>query len=400
MVRIGEEVAEKLHIIRPKMWVEKIIRPKYACTFCEGSGDEGRPAVRIADVPESIIPKSIVTPGLLSFIIENKFVDHLPYYRQEKRFERIGIRISRQNMSNWQISAYEKIKPIIELFKESIRGGPVIYMDETPVQVLNEPGRENARKSYMWLTRGGPPDKPVLLYTYKETRGSEHINELTKGFKGYLQTDGYRAYDTALEGNNDIIHVGCMAHVRRKFIEAGRLSKKAGSAQEALTFIRKLYVIEDKLRNKELLEEEFIIVRRQQAEPVLEEFKGWLLKRKMQVPPSLKLGKAIEYALHEWPKLIRYLECSHLTPDNNISERAIRPFVVGRKNWLFGGSPSGMTSSCGMYSLIETAKHNGLNPNDYLIKVFEDAPRIKNPDQWDTLLPWNISNNGRKLLYS
>jgi transposase len=392
MVRIGEETSERLQVILPKMWVERIIRPKYACKFCEGSGDEDKPAVRIADIPVSIIPKSIVTPGLLAFIIVNKFVDHLPYYRQEKRFERIGIHLSRQNMSNWQQAAFEKIKPLIKLLKEHIRGGPVINMDETPVQVLNEPGRSDTSKSYMWLTRGGFPDKPAFLYSYRETRGSNHIRELTEGFKGYLQSDGYRAYETALEGNENIIHVGCMAHARRKFYEASKVSKKAGSAEEAMKFIRKLYTIEDTLRSEGLDENEFISKRKEQAKPVLKKFKIWLDKRSLQVPPSLKLGEAIKYTLNEWPRLIRYLESSYLTPDNNVSERAIRPFVLGRKNWLFSGSPLGAESSCAMYSLIETAKHNSLNPNDYLLKVFEDAPLIKSAEEWEALLPWNLKD--------
>lgn len=222
MIRIGEEISEKLQVIPPKMWVERIVRPKYACKACEGSGDEDKPAVRVADVPAAIVPRSIVTPSLLSFIIVNKFVDHLPYYRQEKRFERIGIHISRQNMSNWQQAAFEKIAPLIECLKEHICSGPVINMDETPVQVMQEPERKNTSKSYMWLTRGGPPEKPVLLYTYRETRGSRHITELLTGFSGYLQTDGYEAYETAISGNNSIIHVGCMAHARRKFHEAAK----------------------------------------------------------------------------------------------------------------------------------------------------------------------------------
>lgn len=392
MVRIGEEVSERVHIIKPKMWVEKIIRPKYACKYCEGSGDEEKPAVRIAKAPENIIPKSIVTPGLLAFIIVNKFVDHLPYYRQEKRFERIGIHISRQNMSNWQMASYERIKPLVELYKKEIRGGPVINMDETPLQVLGEEGRKNTSKSYMWLTRGGKPERPVFLYSYRETRGSQHVEELIEGFKGYLQSDGYGGYDKALEGKEDIIHVGCMAHARRKFYEASKVSKKAGSAQEAIKYIRKLYVIERKLRDEELDEGEFLRRRKEEAEPVLEDFKKWLDKRSDMVPPSLKLGEAIRYTLNEWPKLIRYLESYYLTPDNNVSERAIRPFVIGRRNWLFSGSPEGAESSCAMYSLIETAKANGLNPDDYLLKVFERAPLIKTSEEWEGLLPWNIGD--------
>ena len=388
--RIGEEVSERLEVIQPRMWVKRIIRPKYACRACEGSGDEEKSAVRIAPAPESIIPKSIVSPGLLSFIITNKFVDHLPYYRQEGRFERIGVHISRQNMSNWQQAAYEKIRPLVELLKHHIRTGPVINMDETPVQVLGEEGRKDTQKSYMWLARGGPPDKPALLYSYRETRGSEHIKEILSGYAGYLQTDGYGAYETALKENPDIIHVGCMAHARRKFDEAAKVSQKAASAAEALKHIRGLYRLESELRAMNLSQEEFLRLRQEKAGPLLTAFRGWLEKRAPQVPPSLALGKAISYTLKEWPKLVRYLDCAELTPDNNAAENAIRPFVLGRKNWLFSGSPSGAESSCAMYSLIETAKHNGLNPQEYLLKVFESAPLIRRDEDWTRLLPWNI----------
>lgn len=198
LTRISEETSEKLHVIPPKIWVERIVRPKYACKACEGSGDEENPAARIVGVRPAIIPKSIATPSLLSFIIVNKFIDHLPYYRQEKRFERIGIHISRQNMSNWQQAAFEKLESLIECLKEHIHSGPVINMDETPVQVMGEPERKNTSQSYMWLARGGPPKRPALLYSYRETRSSRHIKELLTRFSGYLQTDGYEAYETAI----------------------------------------------------------------------------------------------------------------------------------------------------------------------------------------------------------
>lgn len=390
LVRIGEETSERLQIIIPKMWVEKTIRPKYACRNCEGSGDEDKPAVRIAPQPANIIPKSIVSPGLLSFIITNKFVDHLPYYRQEGRFARMGIQISRQNMSNWQQMAFTKIRPLLDLLKEHIKSGPIINMDETPVQVLGEEGRKNTQKSYMWLARGGPPGQPTFLYSYRETRAAKYARELLDGFTGYLQTDGYKGYTSALKKNEAIIHVGCMAHARRKFDEAAKVSKKACSANEALKYFRNLYRIEKELRAMNLDEDEFLSMRRKQVEPVLEAFKSWLEKRILQVPPSLTLGKAISYTLHEWPKLIRYLDSVHLTPDNNVSENAIRPFVIGRKNWLFSGSPEGAESSCAMYSLIETAKQNGLNPYEYLLKIFESAPLSETPEDWKKLLPWNI----------
>ena len=164
LVRIGEEVSERIKVIPEQMWVERTVRPKYACKACEGSGDEDKLAVRIAPAVPAIIPKSIVTPELLAFLLVNKYVDHLPFYRQEKRFERIGISISRQDMSNWQRQAFEAVKILLELMKEHLKTGSVMQMDETRVQVHNEPDRPDIRNSYMWLARGGPPGKPVILY--------------------------------------------------------------------------------------------------------------------------------------------------------------------------------------------------------------------------------------------
>jgi len=391
--RIGEEVSEKLQIIPPRIWVDRTIRPKYACKSCEGTADEDSPAVIIAPPEPTIIPKGIVTPGLLAFLMVNKYVDHLPFYRQEKRFERMGAHISRQNMSNWQRKAHEALLPLLELLKTHIKSGPVLQMDETTVQVLNEPGRDNSQKSYMWLARGGPPGQPAVYYEYHPTRASKYAKQFLTGFKGYLQTDGYQGYKTAVDGNEDIYLVGCFAHARRKFFEADKASKKSKSALEGIKHIKKLYAIENDLRSKELSPEDFLEQRKSQTEPVLQKFKQWLDKRVVNTLPESAVGKAIHYALNQWDYLVRYLDSPYLTPDNNASENAIRPFVLGRKNWLFSGNPKGADSSCGMYSLIETAKQNGLNPFDYLHHVFSEAPRVQDNAGWEALLPWNLNED-------
>ncbi len=391
--KIGEEISEKLHVIPPRIWVERIVRLKYACGTCEGTADEDVPAVKIAPPEPSIIPKGIVTSGLLAFLMVNKYVDHLPFYRQEKRFERMGAWISRQNMSNWQKKAFEGLLPLFELLKTHIKSGPVLQMDETTVQVLNEPGRDNKQKSYMWLARGGPPGQQAVYYEYHPTRASEHAKNFLTGFKGYLQTDGYQGYKTAVEGNPDIHLVGCFAHARRKFFEADKASKKSKSALEGIKHIKKLYALEKDLRSKKLSPEGFLEQRKSKAEPILDAFKQWLDKRAENVLPESALGKAVHYGLNQWNYLIRYLESPYLTPDNNGSENAIRPFVLGRKNWLFSGNPKGADSSCGMYSLIETAKQNNLNPYDYLHYVFSKAPFINNEQEWEAILPWNLKED-------
>jgi len=263
-------------------------------------------------------------------------------------------------------------------------------MDETPVQVMGEEGRSDTQKSYMWLACGGPPGKPVVLYEYRETRGGYHAREILEGYRGYLQTDGYPGYDAAIQGLPGIIHVGCFAHARRKFFEASKATKKPQSAEEGVKFIRKLYGLEDRLREENLSEKDFLAERKKQAEPILASFRAWLNKRDNEVMRSSLLGQAVVYTLKQWDKLAAYLESPYLTPDNNACENAIRPFVLGRKNWLFSKSPKGAESSCGMYTLIETAKQNMIEPLKYLRELFEKAPCASSPEDWDRLLPWNI----------
>lgn len=264
LVKIGEERSERLQVIPAKIYVEVTVRPKYACRTCEGSGDEDKPVFRCAPTPPSLLPGSITSPGLLAFIFINKFCDHLPYYRQEKAWERQDIFISRQNMSNWQLQVYEKLKILEGLMKEHLKKGPFIQMDETTARVFKESERRDDQKSYMWLARGGPVDKPVVLYQYYETRASIHVHDFISGYSGFLQTDGYQGYKTALEKHkkthphDEITHVGCFAHARRKFYEASVISKKSKSPEVALSFIRKLYKAESRLKEKNLTEEQFL----------------------------------------------------------------------------------------------------------------------------------------------
>jgi transposase len=276
--------------------------------------------------------------------------------------------------------------------KKQLQAGSVLQMDETPVQVMNENDRENTQKSYMWLARGGPPGKPVVLYEYRETRAASHIHSFLEGFTGFLQTDGYEGYSCALKSHPAITHVGCFAHARRKFFEASKVSKKAVTAEAGIKFIKSLYRIEIELRAGNLDDAAFVEKRKELCAPVLASFRKWLEEQSLIVLPSSLTGNAIGYTLKQWPLLSAYLGSPFLTPDNNASENAIRPFVIGRKNWLFCGSPDGAVSSCAMYSLIETAKQNSLNPHDYLSFLFEKAPLAKNEKDWISLLPWNCAS--------
>jgi len=390
LTKIGEEVSEKLGYIPEQVFVERHIRPKYACKACEGSGDEDKPAVRLAPVPPSIIPRSITSPSLLATIIIHKFVDHLPFYRQEVMFERLNIEVSRQDMSNWAIKVGLAVENLVNMLERTLLSSSFIQMDETTLQVLGEPARNNTSKSYMWLARGGPPGKQVILYRYHETRSAKHPAHFLADFKGHLQADGYEAYGSATEGRN-IVLVGCWAHARRKFDEASKASKEPRLALEALEKIRKLYVVEKELRSllnaKSISADDFMMQRQQVVEPLLAALHEWLMEQSAKVLPSSLVGKAIGYSLNQWEKLIRYLDRPEITPDNNACENAIRPFVLGRKNWLFSGSPLGARTSCNLYTLIETAKANGLKPWDYMNRICTELP-ITSPEYLHTLLPF------------
>jgi len=392
MSEISRESTERLNVIPEKIYVERHIYPKYACKSCEGSGDEEKPVIRKAPAEPSIIPGSIVTPGLLAFILMNKFVDHLPFYRQEKRFERIGAKISRQNMSNWAMKAYQQLGILKVLYKKALLSGTFLQMDETPVQVMNEEERSNTSKSYMWVARGGPPSNPVTLYEYYPRRNAAFINDFLEGYSGYLQADGFGAYEAADKINKNIFLIGCLAHIRRKLFEASKAGKKTGSAHQALSMIQKIYRVEKELRERDLSDPELLEEREKRVLPLLDNFSKWLEEKALTVRNTSKTGEAISYALKQWSKLIRYIQCPQASPDNNGAENAIRPFVVGRKNWLFSGSPKGAEASCFYYSLIETAKQNKIDPYSYLAYVFREVPRIKQPSEWEALLPWNYKD--------
>lgn len=394
--RIGEEVSKQLDIIPAKMQVIRHIRPKYVCKNCEGvEADE--PAVAIAPLPDQMIPKSIASPGLLAHVLTAKFVDALPFYRQEVQFKRLGIDLPRATMCGWAIKVADRCETLLEFLNKEIRSGPLINIDETTVQVMKEPGRSNRTKSYMWIFLGGDPDRPALVYQYHPTRSGDIVSEYLKGYKGYVQTDGYKGYDF-LDHNPDIIHMVCWSHARRNFVDVVKASGKRESvkgrksnAETAIDYIRRLYAIEKSTKEQGLDYYGIYEQRQKYSKPILEEFKGWLDKLSPRTPPKGLLGKAISYTLGQWNRLIHYIEDGRLRPDNNLVENAIRPFVVGRKNWLFSGHPNGAKASAALYSLIETAKANNLEPYSYLRYLFDKLPHANSEDDYIALLPNRVS---------
>jgi transposase len=395
--RIGEEISEQLNYIPAKLEVIRHIRPKYACKSCEGTETEGA-TVKIMPPPKQIIPKSIATAALLAYIMIAKFVDAMPFYRQEKQFSRLGYEISRSNMINWAIQLGKILKPLIELLKQSVLSGPLIQMDETTIQVLKEKDRAPTTKSYMWVLHGGTPKKPVIYFEYHPTRSAKVAQELLRNYQGVIQTDGYVGYDFIdYAPNKD--HVGCWAHARRKFSDVlkakGKYQKKkakSGHADQALDFIGQLYQIEKEAREKEFSDQKKFTIRQEKSKPILEAFHVWLKNIENKTPPKGLLGKAILYALNRWEQLILYVDHGFIPIDNNLAENTIRPFVIGRKNWLFCDTVPGAIANARLYSLIETAKANQLNPSEYLKLLFEQLPYAENDDQLTQLLPHNIKD--------
>ena len=361
--KIGEEVSEKLDIVPAKVRVIRHVRYKYACKGCEGVEDEGA-TVKIAPPAPELIPKGMATAGLVACIATAKYVDALPLYRQEKIFARHGIELSRSTMASWMVMASERCAALMDLLGRELLSGPLVNADETPVQVLKEPGRENTTQSYMWVFRGGTPGREVVLYRYSPTRSGEVPREILRGYRGYLQTDAFPAYNAFDKEGSDIVHAGCFAHARRNFVKVidarGKgAKKKTGSADIAVEYIRRLYEIEKYARERGLPPDEIRVLRQEKAKPVLEDFKTWMDERMRFTPPKGLLGKALNYALDNWPRLIRYLENGHIPIDNNMAENAIRPFVIGRNNWLFCGHPNGANAAATLYSLIETPHRDG-----------------------------------------
>jgi len=398
LVRIGEETCEKLSIIPPQIFVERHIRPQYACKRCEGSGDESRPSVRIAPMPEQLLPKSLANAALLAYLLTAKFVDGLPFYRIENILKRMSVELSRETMCTWamRIAQHRNMRRLMALLRSLLMKGPLIGCDETTLQVLNEPGRANTLKSFMWLLRGGPSGKPVLWFSYLPGRTTKWLQRFLRRFNGYFQSDGYSGYDE-IGRRKGIIHLGCWAHARRHFSDLLRVSPESEAAKNGLSLIGRLYEIERIAREKKLSPDQIFFLRQAEAKPVLDEIKSWLDQIAPEAAPRTALGIAVHYALGQWTKLIRYIDDGHVTIDNNLVENGIRPFVLGRKAWLFSGCPRGAHASATLFTLIENAKANGLEPYAYLRFLLENLNGSKTRAELTALLPQFVDPSALKM---
>lgn len=380
----------ELKIIPAQVVVVKHVRYVYACRRCEREG-VSTPIIT-APMPEPVIPGSPASPSALAHVMDQKYVQGLPLYRQEQEFRRMGIDLSRQTFANWMILASERwLTPLYKRMHKHLLQREILHADETTYQVLHEPGRDAHQESYLWLYRTGRGGPPIVLFDYQQTRSGEHPCRFLAGFTGYLHVDGYSGYEK-LPG---VTLVGCWAHARRKFDEALTAlpaSARAGSqAQIGLEYCNQLFAIERYI--KDAGPEERKAVRRSRSRPILDKFRTWLEENASHALPQSTLGKAISYCLNQWEKLTKFMEDGRLELDNNSSERVVKRFVIGRKGWLFANTSKGARASATIYSIVETALANGLHPRAYLTYLFEQLPNVDLEDSSviDGLLPWSTT---------
>jgi len=399
MEYIGSQKSEQLNYQPAIVSVIEHHCKKYVCPCCREKNKKDLAVtvpMKTAKRPADLIPKSIASNELLAQIVINKFCDHLPLYRQENIFKRYGVELSRKTMSEWMLKVGEAVIPLINLLQEKILEYDVAYSDETTVQVLNEPGRRAQSKSYMWCFLGGRPEEPVIIYQYHLTRKGSIAEEFFEGYSGALHCDGYGGYQKLI-ASKDIVGINCMAHVRRKFIEALPQGKEKGVSGYVVKELRKLYQIESRTKEISASAEVVYKMRQENAKPILLELKKYLDQKAQVVPPSSKVGEAIQYTRKRWNYLITYLEDGRYEIDNNRAERAIKPFVMGRKAWLFSNSPSGAHTSSRLFSLIETAKANDIEPLSYLLYIFDKLPTCCALEDYEALLPWRVKDKTKKL---
>ena len=376
--RIGEEITEQLKFIPAQLSVIQHVRPKYACKPCQET-------VRIAPLPTFILPKTNATPELLAHTIISKYADHIPLYRQAKIWERIEIDLPRSTLCSWLIDVSEICEPLVKLNQQEIIESNYIQADETPFQVLKEPGRKDTSQSYLWVYRS----EKSVVFDYQQNRSGYHAEAFLKGFKGYLQTDAYSGYHFIAK-NKDILSIGCMAHARRPFAQIAKLAKTEGLAVKALEYFKSLYAIESYARENQLDPNARYLLRNEKAPPILDEFKNWLHTNIIKLPKQHQLGKGMAYVLNHWESLTNYLKDGCLEIDNNKVENMICPLALGRKNFLFMGPPAGAKAGAIFYSLIATCIQNNVKPYEYFCTMLSKIRQCKTDDNYRLLLPQYI----------
>jgi transposase len=399
---MGEEVRQELRIVPAQVSLVKHVRVKYACRHCQN--EETQTPVRIASMPKPAFSGSLASPSAVAHIMSQKFVEGLPLYRQERAFARMGIALSRQTIANWMLKGADLLETIYDRLRVLLLERDILHADESTLQVLHEPGRAATTNSYLWLYRSGRDGPSIVLFDYQPTRAGEHPKRFLEGFRGFLHADGYAGYDILLKTERqldgslspaNVTLAGCWAHARRGFVEAlaaipADLKKadKQTLADQGLAFCNKLFKIERELKDANAQQRH--AQRQKRSKPLLDDFRVWLDLQAQIVVPKSATGQAVVYCLGQWDKLTTFLNDGRIEIDNNRAERSIKPFVIGRKNWLFANTPKGAKASATIYSIVETAKENGLNPYAYLTYLFESLTNIdiQSHRDIDQLLPW------------
>lgn len=394
LIVIGKEVHESLKIKPAEAILQRDIYYTYACGNCEKNG-LSTPVVKTEKEPV-IIPGSFASPEAVAYLATQKFVMGSPLYRQEQEWKNKGLLLSRQTMSNWLLRcSADWLEPVYKVLHQQLVKHDIIHADETELQVLREPGKAAKSQSYMWLYRTGCDAKhPIVLYEYQANRSGEHPKAFLEDFHGFLQTDGYSGYHAV----ENVTHIGCFSHARRKFedaIKAQPKGKRSPTAEQGVAYCSKLFQLEDVYEGLQLTFEERKKQRLERSKPVLDAMLAWANTR--NAAPKSKLGIALTYLRNQWEPLNNFLLDGRIELSNNRAERSIKPFVMSRKNFLFANTPLGAQSSAILFSLIETAKENGLDPYRYLTFVLKEAPkrRALGSDWAATLTPEHAPNECR-----
>ncbi len=393
---IGVETSEQMDIIPQQVRVIRHERVKYACPCCDGS-------LRLASKPAQIIPKGLFSEGLLAWVISSKYCDGLPIYRQAALLGRFGgSDLSRNTMAASVVRVGMAVQPIINLLRDHLLEAPLTYGDETQIQVLKEPGKSAQSKSYMWaqMTQGSGPagtGPPIRLFAYSPSRSTAAAQILYAGMrsKSVLMTDGYAVYDQIAQAHQ-LVHLACWAHCRRDFNDALQaLPKNARTvdqlAAQFIALIGQLYAVEARARERVLDASALLEQRQLHSVPVLQRIEALLLANIHVVLPGSLLGKALHYMSGQWSKLSLYVTCGEYPIDNNACENSIRPFVIGRRNWLFADTVAGANASANLYSLMQTCAANGVDGYRYLRALLVALPKAQTADDYEALLPWSIT---------
>jgi transposase len=359
--KIGEEITEQLDINPASFFVRRFVRPKYAL-----AGGEG---IIIGQLPSQPIDKCIAGPGLLAQVIIDKYVDHLPLYRQEQRFSRVGITLAPSTLCNWKSGVCKLITPLYNAMVKEVLQTNYLHVDETPIKVLDQDQKGTTHRGFFWVYHNS--HQKIVIFDYRKGGGREGPSEILKHFKGHLQTDGYQVYDN-FGDREHITLLHCMAHARRKFTEA--LQNNKATCEYVLKYIQELYAIEQHARDRNMSFEEKYNLRQHEAVPILEHLGKWMKERYTQVTPQSSTGKALAYSIERWAALSLYASNGMLQIDNNPVENSIRPVAIGRKNYLFAGSHEAAQESAMIYSLLGTCKLHDINPWAWLKEVLTRLP--------------------------